>query len=409
MNIKSILLTAVVASMTLVACDSSDESDVLSQDKMPKSVTITLPNITQTPGSRATGKGMEAGQIGLKNFKVFFLNGAGTCINSQVPTTDVLSGKESGLTQPDFYFSDSNVASHVGINNKITYHFLPAEVAKVVVVGNIGDKEYPEVDKEYDILNDGDSGTDVLDTDNHPYYPLYGEANLTPKNSADDKDHNNVYTASVELKPRVARLEIYGFEYTKNDPTADYTYTSIEPIKIALANYATAYNLKSGGESTTETKKRTAHNVPTDASKVWDWAVAAASPWADSFSDITNASLLGGEQKYADFSASVDANDTNGSLFTGNMITYSVADSESNKMNNPELLLTFYGVKNGVKTPLYLHGKFVGNDKSAFEAGKIYRVLFPISDGAWKNPDRCVELTVTVAEWSIEVVTPEFN
>lgn len=413
MNIKSLLLTAVAASMTLVACNSGDGPDIPDQDKMTKSVTITLPNISQTPGSRATGKGMAEGQIALKNFKVFFLDASGNCVNDEVPTTATLSGKESDLTQPALYFDGDNVASNVGTNSKITYHFLPASVSKVVVVGNIGDEEYSEVNNEYNIANDGDSGTDVeLDSDSHPYYPLYGEAPLTPKGSADDKNHNNVYTASVNLKPRVARLEIYGFEYTANDKNS-YTYQSIQPIKIALANYATAYNLSTGDESSTAKSKRSAHMVPTDASKVWDWAANATSPWANSFTDKT---LGQGDKKYADFNTDVANDDTDGSKYTDEsgkmkeMITFSIADSKDGKNNNPELLLTFYGVDNSnTKTPLYLHGKFAGTSHEAFEAGKIYRVLFPIKDGSWNSPDRCVELTVTVAEWSIVAVTPEFN
>lgn len=398
MNIKSILLTAVVASMTLVACDSSDESDVLSQDKMPKSVTITLPNITQTPGSRATGKGMEAGQIGLKNFKVFFLDGAGECINDEVPTTAQLGGKDTGLEQAPFYF-DANLTNYVGASNKITYHFLPAKVSKVVVVGNIDDVEYSAVNADFEIKNDGAEGEGVLDANNHPYYPLYGESGLTMSTAKDDKAHDNVYTASVNLAPRVSRLEIYGFEY-KSDASGTFTYESVQPVKLALANYVGKYNLSTGSVNA-DTKVV----APTDPSLVWDWITNADAPWADSFS--TTVSLAQNAKMYVDFT-NVPDDDNDGSKFNSNMITYSVAKSAT-KADNPELLLTLYGVgANGAKTPHYLYGKFQGDNHPVFDAGKIYRVLFPITDGAWDNPDRCVELTVTVANWTIEVVTPEF-
>ena len=102
----------------------------------------------------------------------------------------------------------------------------------------------------------------------------------------------------------------------------------------------------------------------------------------------------------------IGADDNNGSGTTANIITYGVTESTVSD-DNPELLLSFYGVNGTSKTPLYLHGKFTKVDP--FEAGKIYRVLFPIEDSKWDQPERCVELTVTVADWSIVSVTPNFD
>ena len=132
MKVKSFLLTALAASMVLVSCDKNEGDPNVPTDKSLKSVTIKLPNINQAIDSRATGEGMKAGQIALKDFKVFFLNANGECINDQVPTTEELG---EGLTQPPLYFDNDNVVNHVGANNKTTYHFLPATTAKVVVVG----------------------------------------------------------------------------------------------------------------------------------------------------------------------------------------------------------------------------------------------------------------------------------
>lgn len=393
MKVKSFLLTALAASMVLVACDKN-ESDLNPSptDKSLKSVTIKLPNINQAIDTRATGKGMKAGQIALKDFKVFFLNASGECINNQVPSTEDLG---EGLTQPPLYFSGEDVSNHVGSENTTTYHFLPAATAKVVVVGNCGDiTEYTEINKNYNVLNDGDSGEGVTsDTDGHPYYPLYGDATLTLKTGTDDQNHNNVYTASVQLAPRIARFEIYGFEYTK-DAAASFTYTSVELNKIALANYATIYNLQTGvaGNKTT---------APDETAMVWDWIESATAPWANEF---TSYSLQQSDKQYVD-GTDVAEDDTDGSKYTGNMITFGVTPS-TKAADNPELLLSFYGVQDSGKTPLYLHGKFTTSE--AFQAGKIYRVLFPIKDGSWDQPERCVELDVTVAEWSITVVTPEF-
>ncbi|MFK2675761.1 hypothetical protein ACIXS0_17940 [Bacteroides fragilis] len=391
MKVKSFLLTALAASMVLVACDKNESDLNAPTDKSLKSVTIKLPNINQAVDTRATGKGMKAGQIALKDFKVFFLNASGECINDDVPTTKELG---EGLTQPALYFSNNDVAQHVGSDKTTTYHFLPAATAKVVVVGNCGDANYADINKDYNVLNDGDSGEGITsDTEGHPHYPLYGESNLTLKTGTDDQSHNNVYTASVQLAPRIARFEIYGFEYMKDSETS-FTYTNVELNKIALANYAKTYNLQTGVAGS-----KTA--APNETAMVWDWIESATAPWANEF---TSYSLAQNGKKYVDGN-NVSEDDTDGSKYTGNMITFGVTASAL-ATDNPELLLSFYGVKDSNKTPLYLHGKFTSSEP--FKAGKIYRVLFPIKDGSWDQPERCVELNVTVAEWSITVVTPEF-
>ncbi len=399
MKVKSFLLTALAASMVLVSCDKNEGDPNVPTDKSLKSVTIKLPNINQAIDSRATGEGMKAGQIALKDFKVFFLNANGECINDQVPTTEELG---EGLTQPPLYFDNDNVVNHVGANNKTTYHFLPATTAKVVVVGNCGDiQDYSTVNNDnYQVLNDGDTGDNISsDAAGHPYYPLYGDDVLTLSTEVDDKQHNNVYTASVELAPRVARFEIYGFTYEPKDGTAEFSYEKLELEKIALANYATNYNLQTGVAGS-----RTTTAAPTEPALVWDWIDAASSPWANEF---TNYTLAQNARTYVNTSTDIPSEDTDGSTYDGDMITFGVAKSTA-VIENPELLLSFYGVGAGSsKTPLYLHGKFTNAE--AFEPGKIYRVLFPIEDGSWEQPERCVELTVTVAAWSIVSVTPEFN
>lgn len=397
MNVRNLLLTALAASMALVSCDKSENDVSVPTDKSLKSVTLTLPNITKAVGSRASGTAMKEGQIALKSFKVFFLAGD-QCVNDELPTQDELP---AGITNPGIYFDESIVNDHVGQGKETTYHFLPAKINKVVVVGNVNsDFEYADINKDdYSVLNDGDSGVET-DNNGHPYYPLYGDSPLTQKTgdqATDNEDHNNVYVASVELSPRVARFEIYGFEYKLADNAqegTEFTFESVELEKIALANYATTYNLATGAAGTKV-------EAPTDGNTTWDWISNTSTPWANTFNSY---SLSQEDKKYVD-GTEIGDDDANGSGTNTNIITYGVTKS-TNANDNPELLLSFYGVNGTSKTPLYLHGKFTNVDP--FEAGKIYRVLFPIKDGAWDQPERCVELTVTVASWSIVTVAPDF-
>lgn len=40
--------------------------------------------------------------------------------------------------------------------------------------------------------------------------------------------------------------------------------------------------------------------------------------------------------------------------------------------------------------------------------GNIYRMAFIFNDGNFEKPEKCIELTVSVAKWQVNVLTPEF-
>lgn len=389
MKIRNLMLVALAASMTFVACSKDDGTTGAPEDTQLKSVTVKLPNISKAD-TRATGDAIAANsKVSLKNYKVFFLDAAGKV--QTVPPYD---------DKPQQVYFSSDAADSWKVGELMTYHFLPAATAKVVVVGNMGDVEYTAVDgaedTPLDVLNDG--GSD-LDGSGHPYYPLYGDSGLTLKDGEDDAHHANVYTASVTLAPRVARMEVYGFSYELDpdaEPGAQFTFDKVELAKIALANYYTTYDFVS------MEPKGVAVTAPASSAEMWDWIDGQRTPWANGFASFE---LTPDQKKFANGTEIVgDANNGEGAK---GIVTYGLTNVKD-KVNNPELLLSFYGVKGGVKTPLYLHGKFAGNDKDAFEAGKIYRVFFPIYDGLWDQPERCVELTVDVAQWVVVPVTPEF-
>lgn len=163
MKIKTLALTALAASMTFAACDNEDNGGSQPQDLMPKSVTITLPNIQKS--TRATGDAMPGGSpVKLTNFKVFFVNSANEAV-----TVPQFNNEDQKV-----FFSSEDDDWGTATGNKLTYHFLPATTAKVVVVGNIGDETYDNVKtKVCDVQNDADGA--------HPSYPLYGESGLSPR------------------------------------------------------------------------------------------------------------------------------------------------------------------------------------------------------------------------------------
>ncbi len=415
MKVKSLFLMALAASMAFVSCDKSEEF-AGNTDTALKSVTVKLPNIKKAVSSRATGDAVVGGsQVSLTDYQVFFLDASG----SPVTVPEFPKG-----TKQQVYFSSEDGTgwdANVGADNKKTYHYLPAATAKVVVVGNMGEEitDYTTIDGVADaalkVLNDGTPNDDGYDDKGHPYYPLYGTSDLTRKDQGhtvgegdNEETHNNVYEASVNLVPRISRFEIYGFQYKLADNAeleTKFTFEKVELNKIALANYYTTYDFVSMAPTA-----NTLVSAPAASAEIWDWIGAAQTPWANAFSAAFE--VLPNKSKFAngdDFPENYTAKGEGAE----DIFTYGLTHvTDANK--NPELLLSFYGVNGTVKTPLYLHGKFTQKafaaveEKDDVEVGKIYRVLFPIVDGAWDQPERCVELTVEVAEWDVETVTPEF-
>lgn len=405
MKVKSLFLMALAASMAFVSCDKSEDLGQ-NTDTQLKSVTVNLPNIQKAPaGTRAVGDAVTDGsKVALKNYKVFFLNG----------NTEVTVPQFDGADQKVYFDATADAADWATNMGKYTYHFLPAAVNKVAVVGNIAtaDMTWAQVQAltEVDVLNDGTPDADGYDDKGHPYYQLYGESALTPASTADDEDHNNVYTASVNLAPRTSRFEIYGFEYTLEDGNDTYTFQSVELNKIALSNYATKFNFMTMAAAGNRVV------APTEATAIWDWIANADASWSNSFNSL---SLAQNAKKFAN-GGDMDADYSQGGEGATDIITYGLTHATKVE-ENPELLLSFYGVgADGSKTPLYLRGKFTKNaagedlifaangTKNGLTTGKIYRVYFPILDNVWEQPERCIELTVTVAEWEVVPVTPEF-
>lgn len=376
---------ALAASMTLVACDKNENEMGGPTDMQPKRVTVKLPNLAPAPGTRAMGDAMPNNSpVALSNFKVFFLDASGAPIT--VP-------RYNSQDQQVYFSSDDETWGEITASGKdLTFHFLPYQTAKVVVVGNQENIEYADIkDKIEDVPNDSDG--------EHPTYTLYGEDDLEEGGAPDSASHENVYQASVNLEPRVSRFEIYGFEYELAEDPATNKYTSVKLDKIALNHYYTKYNFVT---KIPDEESKVFENL--DESTLWSWVESAKVPWADvlSSSEADVLSLNPGESKNPN-GGEVAANNGEGAE---DIITYGLAHVE-NAANNPELLLTLHGTTaDGTEEPIYLRGTFTNSQ--AFNSGKIYRVLYSFSDADFTQPERCVELNVKVANWTVVPVTPEF-
>lgn len=213
MKVKSFLLTALAASMTFVACDNKDD-EMGQLDNTPKSVSIDLSNVI--PVTRGAGQEVEDNsKVSLTDLQVFFTDG-----------TTLYKGKTIEGTEATHYFSNK---SNFDDRADKVFHFLPAEVNKVIVVGNNGSQINAStyVDLKKDLI--------IAEQQNPTDLDLYKEVELTSVSGQDEAGHP-LYKAKVVLEPRVSRIEIGKFEYTA--PTqGQRKYKSIEVQQVMLNNY----------------------------------------------------------------------------------------------------------------------------------------------------------------------------
>ena len=114
MKLNKLVLVALVA-LGAVACEKSDKGI---DDQSPKSVTINLANVQV--GSRSMGTPLtKEDQVVLNRFQVFFTDG-----------TTLYLGKKANGDEADHYFATAQ-----GNLSPETFHFLPVNVNKVIVVG----------------------------------------------------------------------------------------------------------------------------------------------------------------------------------------------------------------------------------------------------------------------------------
>lgn len=337
---------ATIAAMTFLACNKEDAKPV---DGPMKSVEIDLANILT---SRSAGTAIADGTpVTLKDCQIFFTDG-----------TALYKGQNADATDAVQFFSGSAVPTA-----PVKYHYLPAAVNKVVVVGNMGAAITPAnlaaIEKDLMIAGEQDSGN----------LRLYGESGLTATNTVDE--HTILYKATVNLVPRVARLEVSGFEC---EFSTTPKYSKIALNKIALNNW----NAKTKYMATTVSDLM--NQTITDGT-VFGWINPLTGVW------------------YADPITGVELTPAAPSDNTKTFVYHTFPATV------PQLVLTC--MNDGA--PAYLVTQKLKNatggaEITAFEPGKIYKLAFKFKDTDFNQPVKCIDITVTVAKWVVVPVVPVF-
>lgn len=376
MKLRSLVLLAALG-FGLTACNN--DGDDLLKDEESKSVTISLANVL--PQSKGTGTQIpeENKKVTLNDYYVVFTDG--TNLYGGYDLTP--EGKKDNAEK---YYNATTLSK--------TFHFVNGAANQAIVIGNVGGVE-GALKKQLD----GCSTLAALkalvcqmsEEQDEKDLTLYGTGNFVKKGSADDEQHTNVYTAAINVKPLIARIEVTGFKYAKVDPQTDAKYSKILLNKIAIDNYYPAVQLDG-----TYSGELSFYDVPATGNSQ-NFFESLTSGWTND--DFAGVELMPTEEKTA---ADI--------LGEGkDAYVYHVAAGAT----IPHILLQMQGVPaaGGDNVPLHIVARGLlkeGSPVNKLEAGKVYRLSFEFNDNDLEQPAKCVEVTVTVADWVVEVVTPQF-
>lgn len=380
MRLSKLMLSAFVAVFAMVACNKEDSTP---EAKRLRTVEVSLDNVMITRG--LAGDKINSGDaVYVGDFKIFLTDASGNEY-----TAKVVDGSAPAQT----YWSKEDLAGGFALKNA-QFHYVDPNCSKVVAVANLGrDITFAE----YKAL----AALKVEDQQDQKTLVLYDEKTLAPAGT----QHNDaaadgttyvadVYKADLVLKPRVSRFEVDGFTVRFNETPK---YNEIKISQIAFQNYYPLTSVVTGAESGTIVNH--IENL-TNQAEVYTWLDDAAKPsvWYRDYFDLT----ITPEKNSAD---------------TPDNLAYHIFSCNETPVFVIKLLA------DGQPAYLYSKGFFKteGNqivEVKEFEEGKIYRMSaagevekdgsIPIDEDDIDPMDRCLEITVDVVDWAVELVYPEF-
>ena len=368
MRLIKLMLAASVAVCALASCNKQETSP---QANRLKSVEISLENVIITKG--LAGDKINAGDaVQVNDIKIFLTDADGNEYAAKV---------SDGSAAAQSYFEAVP-------EETVAFHYVDPNCTKVVAVANLGkDISFAE----YKAL----APLQIADQQNAKALVLYDEATLT----STSEEHNDVnvdgttylapvYEAELTLTPRVSRFEVDGFNVKFSE---EPLYDEIEITQIAFMNYYDKTTVVEGTESDL-TAAPVDFNIQAD---VFDWLDKGETAWyRDSFK-IT----ITPEESVKN---------------TPEPLAYHMFSCTE----TPVMLIKL--LADGQPAYLYTKGFFRtdGTEITEFEEGKIYRMSaksefgndgnIPFDDTDIDPQDRCLEITVEVVDWAVELVYPEF-
>ena len=381
MKLSKLMLSASIAAIALVSCNKQDTTP---ESKRLRSVDISIENIVITKA--AAGDKINAGDaVVVNDFQIFLTDNSGNEYTGKV---------KDGSAAAQSYWTAADLSEAISAE----FHYVDPNCTKVVAVANMG-KELTFA--EYKALAD----LNIDDQQDAKNLVLYDAKDLVATgNQHSDPNVDgttyvaDIYKADLVMTPRVSRFEVDGFTVKFND---EPKYQEINITQIAFQNYYPATTVKEGTESGTPVIYM--QNLANQA-EVYTWLdtpVEGEVPWYRDYFDVT----------ITPAAPTADIKDADGNkaplayhIFSCDLVPVMV------------IKLTADG------QPAYLYSKGFYKDAetpvTTFEEGKIYRMSakgevendgsIPIDEDDIDPMDRCLEITVDVVDWAVELVYPEF-
>lgn len=382
MKLSKLMLSASIAAIALVSCNKQDTTP---ESKRLRTVDISIENIVITKA--AAGDKINAGDaVVVNDFQIFLTDNSGNEYTGKV--------KDGSAAAQSYWTSEDLSAGPIAAE----FHYVDPNCTKVVAIANMGKQltfaEYQAV-TTINIDEQQNSQNLVL----YDAKDLVATGNQHPDENVDGITYvSDVFKADLVMTPRVSRFEVDGFTVKFND---EPKYDEINITQIAFQNYYPETTVKEGTESGTPVIYM--DNFANQAA-VYTWLdtpVEGEVPWYRDYFDVT----------ITPTAPTADIKDADGNkaplayhIFSCDLVPVMV------------IKLTADG------QPAYLYSKGFYKDAetpvTTFEEGKIYRMSaqgevendgsIPIDEDDIDPMDRCLEITVDVVDWAVELVYPEF-
>ena len=377
MKRTKLMLSAFVAVLAFASCNKMDSTP--EAPTRLKTVEISLENVALTKG--LAGNKIEAGDaVVLNDFKIFLTDAAGNEYSAKVA---------DGSADAKTYWSTVDLTSGP---IEASFHYVDPNCTKIIAVGNMGEDL---TFAQYKAL----TNLKIEDQQKQDALVLYDVKDLvkstgthTDKNVSGTTYVSDVYKADIVLTPRISRFEVDGFTVKFNTTPL---YNEIKVTQLAFQNYYPETSVATGVESGDLVNHIKDFANQAEVYTWLDTPVEGTTPWYRDFFDLT-------------ITPAAPTKDT------PNALAYHMFSCSSAPVMVIKLLAD--------GQPAYLYTKAFyktdGTPMTNFEEGKIYRMSakgevendgsIAIDEDDIDPMDRCLEITVDVVDWAVELVYPEF-
>ena len=386
MKISRFAFAAVMSAMVLASCQK--EQEVAPENKNLKSIEVNLNNVSSGVGTRAIGglpEKLDGKNIQLNSLQFFFSDG-----------TTLYEAKDAEGNRADAYFDAVELADFSG-SISAKFHFLPAAVKKVIVVGNhtemVATTE-KSLDKELEIVN-------YQDVTNFPLYAegVLGAATSNDHNNGANSHLSNVYKVNLDIYPHVARFEITGIGCSFPLGSGKI----IKVVKMAFADFNDKCDFRTGNS-------HTLRSVQLNQQDIYSYFQNQMSTlkWNNDFFNGRN-----GQPNAGNSHPIIELTTSNTFVETDIAYNFFCKGAPS-----PLLLLdiieyenqTAFEEKNGTPGYLYTNVYRLNSNEmvTTFEPGKIYRMDIKFKEDDLQHQEKCLDISLNIAEWIVINVAPEF-